>query len=140
MLKQLWAIFVDKIWPLLWPIVQDLMVKVAQDLAAWIKKAVSEKVDSSAADQEQRASDRATSAEKRAQNATTNDERLKAYAEAQAWKEIAEELKKDNAALKQQLDDIIARSQVYARKRIDSEADKGMVESKIKAIKPPSDD
>ncbi len=116
------------------------MVNFAQDLAAWIKKAVSEKVDSSAADQERRASDRATSAEKRAQNATTNDERLKAYAEAQAWKEIAEELKKDNAALKQQLDDVIANSQVYARKRIDSDAYKGMVENKIKAIEPPSDD
>ncbi len=116
------------------------MIDVAQDLAVWIKQAVSDKVNSNAADQEQRASDRATSAEKRAQDATTNDERLKAHAEAQAWKEIAEQLKKDNVALKQQLDDVITKSQVYARKRIDSEADQGNIENRIKSIEPPSDD
>lgn len=139
MLKNLWKIFVDNIWPLLWPIIRDLMTDVAQDLSAWIKKAVSDRVEKSSADQEQRASDRATSAEKRAQDATNSEERVRAEAEAKAWKEIAEELKQNNAALKRQLDEVINQSQVYARKRIDSEAEKGKVEERILSIKPPSE-
>lgn len=139
MLKNLWKIFVDNIWPLLWPIIRDLMTDVAQDISAWIKKAVSDRVEKSSADQEQRASDRATSAEKRAQDATNSEERVRAEAEAKAWKEIAEELKQDNAALKRKLDEVINQSQVYARKRIDSEAEKGKVEERILSIKPPSE-
>ena len=115
------------------------MTHVTQDLSDWIKKAVSDKFEKSSAKQEQRASDRATSAEKRAKDATNNEERVRAEAEAIAWKEIAEELKSDNAALKRQLDEVINQSQVYARKRIESEAEKGKVEERILSIKPPSD-
>ncbi|MCP9851040.1 hypothetical protein [Cyanobium sp. Morenito 9A2] len=139
MANKLWEIFVKHLWPLLWPIIRDLMTHFAQDLSSWIKKAVSDRFEKSSAEQQQRASERATSAENRAHEATSSEERVRAQAEANAWKEIAEELKQDNAVLKRQLDEVITQSQVYARKRIDSEAEKGKVEERILSIRPPSE-
>jgi len=60
-------------------------------------------------------------------------------AKAEAWREIAEQLRKDNEELKQQLDEAIRLSQVYARKRIDSEAEQNKVQGKVQSLKPPSD-
>ena len=89
--------------------------------------------------QQQRAEDRARHAQQQADSAATDEDRIRANAKAEAWREIAEQLRKDNEELKQQLDEAIRLSQVYARKRIDSEAEQNKVQGKVQSLKPPSD-
>ena len=137
MIKLFWTVFIQNLWPLLWPIFRDLMTDVVQDLATWIKKIMSERFDSRFSEQQQRADDRASSAERRSEETSSEEERSQAAAEAKAWREIAEELRKDNAALKQELEDVIRRSQVYARKRIDSEAERDKAQERVFSLKAP---
>jgi F0F1-type ATP synthase membrane subunit b/b' len=139
MLNKLWSAFLKLLWPLLWPIIRDNMVEVVQDLAAWLRKALADRFNSTAEAQQQRAEDRARSAQEQADQAATDEERIKANAKAEAWREIAEQLSKDNEELKQQLEEAIRISQAYARKRIDSEAEQNKVQDKVQSLKPPSD-
>ncbi len=139
MLAKLWSLFLQALWPLLWPIIRDNMVEVAQDLAAWIRKTMVERFNTSTGEQQSRAEDRARSAQEQAAKASTDEERIKAMATADAWREIAEQLGKDNEHLRQQLEEAIRQSQVYARKRIDSEAEQSKVQDKVQSLKPPKD-
>lgn len=139
MLAKLWSLFLQALWPLLWPIIRDNMVEVAQDLAAWIRKTMVERFNTSTGEQQTRAEDRARFAQEQAAKASTDEERIKAMATADAWREIAEQLGKDNEHLRQQLEEAIRQSQVYARKRIDSEAEQSKVQDKVQSLKPPKD-
>jgi len=139
MLAKLWSLFLQALWPLLWPIIRDNMVEVAQDLAAWIRKTMVERFNTSTGEQQSRAEDRARFAQEQAAKASTDEERIKAMATADAWREIAEQLGKDNEHLRQQLEEAIRQSQVYARKRIDSEAEQSKVQDKVQSLKPPKD-
>lgn len=131
--------FLQALWPLLWPIIRDNMVEVVQDLASWIKKALADRFNDATQQQQERAEDRARSAQDQASKASTEEERIKAQATADAWREIAEQLSRDNEQLKQQLEEAIRLSQVYARKRIDSEAEQSKVQSRVQSLKPPED-
>ena len=139
MLNKLWSAFLKVLWPLLWPIIRDNMIEVVQDLAAWIRKALADRFNATTEAQQQRAEDRARDAQQQADSAATDEDRIKANAKAEAWREIAEQLRKDNEELKQQLEEAIRQSQVYARKRIDSEAEQNKVQGKVQSLKPPSD-
>lgn len=139
MLFKLWTFFLMNLWPLLWPIIRDSMVEVVQDLAAWLRKALADRFNATTQQQQQRAEDRARDAQNQADQAATDEERIKANAKAEAWREIAEQLRKDNEELKLQLEEVIRLSQVYARKRIDSEAEQNKVQDKVQSLKPPSD-
>jgi len=139
MFGKLWSLFLQALWPLLWPIIRDNMVEVVQDLASWLKKAVSDRVNTTSEAQQQRAEDRARDAQQQSDSATTDEDRIMAKAKADAWREIAEQLRKDNDQLKQQLEEAIRLSQVYARKRIDSEAEQNKVQGKVQSLRPPSD-
>jgi len=139
MLNKLWSVFLKVLWPLLWPIIRDNMIEVVHDLAAWIRQVLGERFNATSAAQQQRAEDRARDAQQQADSAATNEDRIKANAKAEAWREIAEQLRKDNEELKQQLEEAIRQSQVYARKRIDSEAEQNKVQGKVQSLKPPSD-
>lgn len=139
MLQGLWKLFIEAIWPLLWPIFRDLMTEVAQDLAAWIKRVLSDKFDATAASQERQAQQRAAEAQERAQASTDQNERLRAEAEANAWREVVEQLRIDNAKLRMELEEVVKQSQVYARKRIDSEAEQSKVQDRVFSLKPPQD-
>lgn len=139
MLNKLWSAFLKVLWPLLWPIIRDNMIEVVQDLAAWIRKALGDRFNATTAAQQQRAEDRARDAQQQADSAATDEDRIKAIAKAEAWREIAEQLRKDNEELKQQLEEAIRQSQIYARKRIDSEAEQNKVQGRVQSLKPPSD-
>ena len=139
MLSNLWSFFLKNLWPLLWPIIRDSMVDVVQDLAAWLRQAISDRFDASSRQQQTNAEDRARAAQQQADHAATDEERIKAEASAAAWREIVEQLRKDNEALKQQLEETIRLSQAYARKRIDSEAEQTKVQDKVQALKSPDD-
>ncbi len=139
MLTKLWSVFQKALWPLLWPIIRDNMVEVVQDLAAWLRKAIADRFSANAEAQHQRAESRARDAEQHAVHAVTDEDRIRAKAKAEAWREIAEQLRKDNEHLKQQLDEAIRASQVYARKRIDSEAERDKLKRDVQSLKPPSD-
>lgn len=139
MIDKLWSFFLKVLWPLLWPIIRDNMVEVVQDLAAWLRKAAAERFNATTEAQQQRAEDRARDAQQQADSAATDEDRIRANAKAEAWREIAEQLRKDNEELKQQLEEAIRLSQVYARKRIDSEAEQNKVQGKVQSLQPPSD-
>lgn len=100
---------------------------------------MADRFNASNEEQKNRAEDRARSAEVQAANASTDEERIKAMATAQAWREIAEQLTKDNEQLKAQLEEAIRQSQVYARKRIDSEAEQSKVQERVQSLKPPKE-
>ena len=139
MFKKLWSLFLQTLWPLLWPIIRETMVEVVQDLAGWIRKAVSEQFNNVTQEQQDNADSRARSAQDQAANATSEEERIKAQAAADAWREISETLRQDNEQLKQQLEEAIRKSQVYARKRIDSEAEQRKVQERVQALEPPEE-
>lgn len=139
MFKKLWSLFLQTLWPLLWPIIRETMVEVVQDLAGWIRKAVSEQFNNVTQEQQDNADSRARSAQDQAANATSEEERIKAQAAADAWREISEKLRHDNERLKQQLEEAIRKSQVYARKRIDSEAEQKKVQERVQALEPPEE-
>lgn len=107
MLSKLWSLFLQALWPLLWPIIRDNMVEVVQDLASWIRKTMADRFNTSSEEQKSRAEERARSAEEQAANASTDEERIKATATAQAWREIAEQLSRDNEQLRIQLEEAI---------------------------------
>lgn len=139
MFNKLWTLFLQALWPLLWPIIRDNMVEVVQDLASWIRKALTDQFDTTSQRQQKTAENKARSAQDQAANASTDEERVKTQAIADAWREIADQLSQDNEKLKQQLDETIRKSQVYARKRIDSEAEQRKVQDKVQSLKPPED-
>ena len=139
MFKKLWSLFLQTLWPLLWPIIRETMVEVVQDLAGWIRKGVTEQFNNATQEQQDNADSRARSAQDQAANATSEEERIKAQAAADAWREISEKLRHDNERLKQQLEEAIRKSQVYARKRIDSEAEQRKVQERVQALEPPED-
>ena len=139
MLNKLWSAFLKLLWPLLWPIIRDNMIEVVQVFAAWIRKALDDRLNATSAAQQERAEARARDAEHQADSAATYEDRVKANAKADAWREIAEQLRKDNEKLKLQLEEAIRVSQVYARKRIDSEAEQNKVQGEVQSLKPPSD-
>lgn len=139
MFKKLWSLFLQTLWPLLWPIIRETMVEVVQDLAGWIRKAVSEQFNNVTQEQQDNADSRARSAQDQAANATSEEERIKAQAAADAWREISEKLRHDNERLKQKLEEAIRKSQVYARKRIDSEAEQKKVQERVQALEPPEE-
>ena len=139
MLKMFWSLFLQTLWPLLWPIIRDNMVEVVQDLAVWIRKSMGDQFNASSQQQQEQAEDRVRSAQEQAAQASTDEQRIQAIATADAWREIAETLRRDNEKLKQQLEESIRLSQVYARKRIDSEAEQNKVQEKFKSLKPPKD-
>ena len=91
------------------------MVDVVQDLAAWLRQAISDRFDASSRQQQANAEDRARAAQQQADHAAIDEERIKGEASAAAWREIAEQLRLDNEALKQQLEETIRLSQAYAR-------------------------
>jgi ubiquinone biosynthesis protein UbiJ len=139
MLNKLWSLFLQTLWPILWPIIRDNMVEVAQDLAVWIRKSMGDQFNASSQQQQEQAEDRVRSAQEQAAQASTDEQRIQAIATADAWREIAETLRRDNEKLKQQLEESIRLSQVYARKRIDSEAEQNKVQEEFKSLKPPKD-
>lgn len=139
MLSKLWSLFLQALWPLLWPIIRDNMVEVVQDLSSWIRKTMADRFNTSSEEQKSRAEERARSAEEQAANASTDEERIKATATAQAWREIAEQLSRDNEQLRIQLEEAIRQSQVYARKRIDSEAEQSKVHDRVQSLQPPKE-
>ena len=139
MIEKFWSFFLKVIWPLLWPIIRDNMIEVVQDLTAWLRKAVAEQFNATTEAQQQRAEDRARDAQRQADSAAKDEDRIRANAQAEAWREIAEQLRKDNEELKQKLEEAIRLSQVYARNRIDSEVEQNKVQGKVQSLKPPSD-
>ena len=139
MLSKLWKLFLQYLWPLLWPIIRETMVEVVQDLAGWIRKAVSDQFNNATQEQQDNADSRASSAQDQATNASSEEDRIKAQATADAWREISVKLRHDNEKLKQQLEGTIRTSQVYARRRIDSEAEQRKVQEKIQALEPPEE-
>jgi F0F1-type ATP synthase membrane subunit b/b' len=139
MLNKLWSIFLKALWPLLWPVIRDNMVEVVQDLATWLRRVLADRFNATTQKQQERAQERARDAQQQADRASTDEERIQANAKAEAWREIADQLRKDNEELKQQLEEAIRASQNYARKRIDSEAEQNRVQEKVQSLKPPSD-
>lgn len=139
MLNKLWSAFLKALWPLLWPIIRDNMIELAQDLAAWIRKALADRFNATTEVQQKNAEDRARDAQRQAYEAATEEGRMKANAKAEAWRDVAEKLQKDNEELRLQLEEAISLSQVYARKRIDSEAEQYRVQRKVQSLKHPSD-
>jgi len=139
MLNKLWSMFLQALWPLLWPVIRDNMVEVVQDLASWLRKAIDERFNATTQKQQQQAEDRAHDAQQQAYHAATDEERIQANAKAEAWREIADQLRKDNDELKQQLEEAIRASQNFARKRIDSEAEQNKVQDKVQSLQPPRD-
>jgi hypothetical protein len=139
MLNKIWGIFLDQLWPLLWPIVRQAMLEMTQDLVGWLRNGLSSKIEKTGTQQQEAAESRARAAEDLAKNASSNDERIKAESEANAWREVAQQLARDNQRLKEELDELLRQSQVYSRKRIDSEAERDKAEERIKGLKPPKD-
>jgi len=87
MLNQLWSVFLKALWPLLWPIIRDNMVEVVQDLAAWIRKSMGDQFNTSSQKQQEQAEDRVRSAQEQAAQASTDEQRIRAIATADAWRE-----------------------------------------------------
>ena len=139
MLNKFWSLFLKTLWPALWPIIRETVVEITQDLFTRLRELISERFTKATSDQEKQAEQRAVDAEEKSREASSDNERIQAEAEAKAWREVARQLKADNATLRQELDEAIRLSQVYARRRIDSEAERDKAQERIMSLKPPSE-
>ena len=139
MLNKFWSLFLRTVWPALWPIIRETVVEITQDLFTRLRELISERFTKTTSDQEKQAEQRAVDAEEKSRKASSDNERIQAEAEAKAWREVAQQLKADNATLRQELEEAVRLSQVYARKRIDSEAERDKAQERIMSLKPPSE-
>ena len=139
MLNKFWSLFLKTLWPALWPIIRETVVEITQDLFTRLRELISERFTKTTSDQEKQAEQRAVDAEEKSRGASSDNERIQAEAEAKAWREVAQQLKADNATLRQELEEAVRLSQVYARKRIDSEAERDKAQERIMSLKPPSE-
>jgi hypothetical protein len=139
MLNKFWSLFLKTLWPALWPIIRETVVEITQDLFTRLRELISERFTKATSDQEKQAEQRAVDAEEKSREASSDNERIQAEAEAKAWREVAQQLKADNATLRQELEEAVRLSQVYARKRIDSEAERDKAQERIMSLKPPSE-
>jgi len=139
MLNKFWSLFLKTLWPALWPIIRETVVEITQDLFTRLRELISERFTKTTSDQEKQAEQRAVDAEEKSREASSDNERIQAEAEAKAWREVAQQLKADNATLRQELEEAVRLSQVYARKRIDSEAERDKAQERIMSLKPPSE-
>src|SRR4051812_28818550 len=122
MLKQLWKFIIEHIWPLLWPIIRDALVETTKDLLEWLKIRLRKFFTESAGKQTDYAEQRAAAAAHDANSATDQSERIRLTAEAQAWEQIAAELKTQNQSLQQQLSELLEEASSYSASRVASEA------------------
>ena len=139
MLNKFWSLFLKTLWPALWPIIRETVVEITQDLFTRLRELISERFTKTTSDQEKQAEQRAVDAEEKSREASSDNERIQAEAEAKAWREVAQQLKADNATLRQELEEAVRLSQVYARKRIESEAERDKAKERIMSLKPPSE-
>ena len=139
MVNKFWSLFLKTLWPALWPIIRETVVEITQDLFTRLRELISERFTKTTSDQEKQAEQRAVDAEEKSREASSDNERIQAEAEAKAWREVAQQLKADNATLRQELEEAVRLSQVYARKRIDSEAERDKAQERIMSLKPPSE-
>ena len=138
MFKQIWKLFIEHIWPLLWPIVRDTVIEVIRDLMAWIKRAISDMMQKNAKQQQDDAEAEAKTASKRAANAGNQEDKIRAEAEAATWQKVAEKLKADNECLKTELTRVMQEAEKYAEERIQSESVMKSAESRVLSLPPPN--
>ena len=139
MLKQLWKFIIEHIWPLLWPIIRDTIVEVTRDLLEWLKTHLRKFFRERADQQTQFAEQKAQDAERGASAATDDSDRVRLTAEAQAWKQVAAELKTQNESLQQQLNELMTEASNYSTSRVEAESTKTRVGDRVLALTPPDD-
>ena len=106
-IKFFWPFFVKYVWPSIVKLISEITSKsfraLYDRLAQVVKSRINERTVS--------ASQKASEAEQQAQSSQTQSEREKHEAIARAWREVAEQYRKENEFLKKQIADVLASQQ-----------------------------
>lgn len=133
MFKEIWNLFIKYVWPL----IRETFTEVTREIMKWIKESLSDLLHKRAQKQQDEAEKAADSARKRAESSNNHDDRIRAEAETEAWKNISEKLKKDNEELKNELDRLMQSAMKHAEERIDYENVKRSTKAKVLTLAPP---
>ncbi|UAA37384.1 hypothetical protein KIH87_11730 [Paraneptunicella aestuarii] len=106
LVEAFWPWFKEYAWPVIRKHLLELIDFLVGILKEKVKSRVSENAESQVHDFEQKASE----AERAAMDSLDRNEIEKLKQEAKIWREATERLKKDNAKLQKDLDEVIAKS------------------------------
>ena len=112
--KRFWPWLKEFVWPILIKHILDIISVIFSKLSETIKKWFYKSADKRASN----ASKNAEEAEVRAKQAKTSEETEKYKIVAQVWREVAEQIRVENEALRQQLDDILTQAGAEAKSMV----------------------
>lgn len=110
--------------PYLLPIIKDYFEQILHSVLAKYKTKFDNTVDKTWSNNQEKANHKIHEAELSARNASTDSEKEKYQAVASAWREVAEEFRIENEALKAKIEELTAMAETEIIKRtggLDSE-------------------
>ncbi len=114
--KVVWPWFVKNIWPVLQEKIIEIFIKVATtfegSLEEWLETRNRAKADI--------AQKKAEEAKARSNSASSDAEAEKERAIAEVWRQVAEQFRQENAALKNEFDEVARKSAADFRSALDS--------------------
>ena len=137
MKKKLWKYFIKVIWPLIWPHVRDLIIKVAEDVGEWIYSSLKKLFSKARRSTDNFAKKKESEAASNAERATTGEEKARAEGEASAWRQIRQKLEEENDSLREQLGQLRFKFNAHIAARTDEIARLENTEMKILSLTPP---
>ncbi len=138
MVAQIWKLLLEKIVSVLWPIVEEFVIEAARELLKWLMAKLDGLFRKQANAQTEFAEQKSRDAARASAEATDNAGRVRAEAEAKVWKEVAEELKFQNASLQQRLNELMKEASEYSTSQAESESAKERLQDRILKLSPPT--
>jgi DNA-binding NtrC family response regulator len=101
-----------------WPVIQTLLEAVVERAMAWLAGRVAGILDESAAGLSQKAIDNANAELEKAEKSVSESETQQHQAVATVWRQVAEDILKENDRIKRSLADILAEERSVVTSRI----------------------
>jgi DNA-binding NtrC family response regulator len=101
-----------------WPVIQTLLEAVVERAMAWLAGRVAGILDESAAGLSQKAIDNANAELEKAEKSASESETQQHQAVATVWRQVAEDILKENDRIKRSLADILAEERSVVTSRI----------------------
>jgi len=137
MFAQIWKLLINYIGPLIAPIFREFVVEAFRKLLGWLQAKLAVILSTYTHKQTEFAEQKAQNAAQASARATDDADRVRADAEANVWKQVAEELKSQNESLLRELKELIEEATKYSTSQV--EFDTKRVADVIRELPPPTD-
>ncbi|HSI86543.1 MAG: hypothetical protein ACAI35_10885 [Candidatus Methylacidiphilales bacterium] len=138
MVAVLWKVFLEYIWPYLWPLIRDRLIKKILDAVEELVKLILLLFRKRNMENKEYAEAKEAEARQNAANATSPETKAAAEASASAWQEIREKLERENSKLLEELQKLKEKIMKDSIASASSQEESERMRKSIWALPPPS--